>query len=108
MPKHKQKKGQRTFYSRYFNEAYMGAQNPFDIILNDDDSNDERIKRLKKHLPEALLLCNETQQLYITEHYFNGKTMTDIATEYGICVSTVSRSIKSGIKRMYTGLIFLM
>ncbi len=52
------------------------------------------------------------QKELITEHYYNKKTMTEIARERGINKSTVSRSLKSAREKIgksirYGGLHFL-
>ncbi len=57
-------------------------------------------------VPASLLLkvieeqLTETQKKYIVRYYYEGKTLAEIANEYSVEISTVSRTIKRARKRL--------
>ncbi len=57
-------------------------------------------------VPAPLLLqvieeqLTETQKKYIVKYYYEGKTLAEIASEYSVEISTVSRTIKRARKRL--------
>ena len=57
-------------------------------------------------VPKASLLLaietelTPTQNRYIKEYYFNAKTLAQIANEYSVDVSTVSRTVKRARARL--------
>lgn len=58
-----------------------------------------------KHLLNAFRVAianelSETQRAYIDDYYFCNKTMVEIADEFSVNVSTVSRTIKLAEKRL--------
>lgn len=80
----------------------------FELWINaEGEDNRADIKRLKRMLPIVLSECvTETQKKYII-HYFVDKLNTqEIAEMYGLNKSTVSRTIRRGLKRAYSYLRF--
>lgn len=68
--------------------------------INAPDSHDMTIakKKLRKALIEEL---TETQRKYVFEYYVAEKTMEQIAYEYGVNKSTVSRGITRARRRLH-------
>lgn len=50
----------------------------------------------------------EKQRRYVLGHYFEGRTVTDIAREDGVNKSTVSRTLARGKKRIENSLKYVM
>lgn len=80
----------------------------FDLwIKESSEGNDETLHRLKRMLPVAMEeCCTEKQRLYITHCFADGMNISEIAALYGVYKSTVSRSIKRGLRNMYDHLRF--
>ena len=65
------------------------------------EDNSIRMQRLKRNLRRALEQeLTPKQRLFVTMHYLENKSMTEIAREYGVNVSTVSRTVKRGKYRL--------
>lgn len=65
------------------------------------EQKDTRRKIMKNFIDAAIKIeLTEKQRYCIIEHYINNKCMSDIATETGVCTSTVSFHIKQGIKKI--------
>lgn len=75
----------------------------FDFWLTENSSeNDESLHRLKRMLPVAMAeCCTEKQRLYITHYFVDGMLIPEIAALYGVYKSTVSRTIKAGLRTMH-------
>lgn len=71
-----------------------------------EDNRAER-DRVKKMLPVALNECvTDRQKTYIVRFYIDGLTLHQIADQYGVCTSTVSRGIHAGLTRLADHLRF--
>ena len=63
--------------------------------------NSETIERLQKHLPGAVVEeLTPMQAEMVIQHFYEGKSMRQIAKERGVNVSTVSRTIARAKKRL--------
>lgn len=66
------------------------------------DSNTEKLKTVKKILYEIIHNdLSKKQRDYLLLYYFGRMKLTEIANTYNVNVSTVSRTIKRGEKRIY-------
>ncbi len=54
-------------------------------------------KRLHNVMENEL---TETQRTFITEYYFNNKSLREIAYEYGVQPSSVLKAIRRGLNRI--------
>lgn len=69
--------------------------------------NQADIEKLKRILPIVLEeCCTQTQKTYIEHYFVDGMSMHQISEKYGLCPSTVSRTIKRGLGRAYKYLRF--
>lgn len=71
------------------------------------DDEDRRIigEKLRKMALKALkdVICGElssAQRKYLIEYYYEEKSMREICTKYGVNISTVSRTISRGRKKI--------
>lgn len=63
--------------------------------------NSIQMQRLKRNLRRALEQeLTPKQRLFVTMHYLENMSMTEIAREFGVNVSTVSRTVKRGKYRL--------
>ena len=60
---------------------------------------DRRRAQLREH-PELLMRCTERQAGLLRDHYLGYKTLTALAKRDGVCLSTISRTIENGWKRV--------
>ena len=71
-----------------------------------EDNREER-GRVKKMLPSAMNECvTDIQRTYILRFFIDGLTIYQIADQYGVCASTVSRGIHAGLNRLADHLRF--
>lgn len=73
-----------------------------------EQTNEERLNRLKKALPIAMENLTPTQQKYIRCYFYDELTITETAKLYNIAPSTVSRTIARGKKKLKTILQFAL
>lgn len=80
----------------------------FDLWIEESSTgNEECLQQMKRMIPVAMVeCCTEKQRIYITHYFVDGMNMQEIAALYGVYKSTVSRSIKRGLRRMYDHLRF--
>lgn len=65
------------------------------------ESNSRQVSDMKKILRKAIEYELTPKQRYcICEHYLNGKSMKNIASELDINPSTVTRHIQNGVSRL--------
>lgn len=81
----------------------------FDMWLaSEGEDNRADIEKLKRYLPIVLDECvTPTQKTYIMRYFSDGLNIPQIAEEYGVNASTVSRTIRRGMNRAYGYLRFL-
>lgn len=81
----------------------------FDMWLaSEGEDNRADIEKLKRYLPIVLDECvTPTQKAYIMRYFSDGLNIPQIAEEYGVNASTVSRTIRRGMNRAYGYLRFL-
>ena len=64
-------------------------------------TNDDQIARLKKNLQYAIEYdLTDKQRKYLVAYYFEGKKQREIAHEFGVNKSVVSRTISRAKKRL--------
>lgn len=90
-------------------ESYKNLQQDFPSLADEG----EYAQKFKRVLKQALLQVLEEelslkQKRYLTRYYYQEESMTQIAREYGVNKSTVSRTIARGRKRLEERLEFLM
>lgn len=87
---------------------YQITKESFDLWLTEgSEGNKERLQQLKRMLPVALKeCCTETKRIYITHYFVDGMKIQEIAELYGVYKSTVSRTIRRALRRMYDHLRF--
>ena len=73
------------------NEAVQSFPSPEEIL-------EDRLRR--QELYTALAILPEKQRRRIEAHYFDGKSVTDIARDEGVAKSSVSESIERGLLTM--------
>lgn len=66
------------------------------------DDNHRELNRLKRNLTHALRQdVTPKQREYMLLYYGQGLSMTEIAQQSGVNISTVSRTLKRGRQRLY-------
>lgn len=75
----------------------------FDIWLAaEGEDNRADLEKLKRYLPIVLEECvTPVQKEYITRYFYDGLNIVQIAEQYDVNASTVSRTIRRGMKRAY-------
>lgn len=69
--------------------------------LSKGSTNAENRKKMKEILSKAINSeLTEKQRICLVEHYINGKKQKEIAEEYGLNSSTVSRHISYALKKL--------
>lgn len=69
--------------------------------LSNGNTNAENRNQMKKILSKAIFSeLTDKQRFCIVEHYLNEKKEKDIALELGVNISTVSRHINAGCKKL--------
>lgn len=75
---------------------------------NEGGSNRADIRRMKKFINEAVKIeLTEKQRRYLTEYYVDGKKMREIAEDYGVCESNISKTIKRAVSKLKTRAVYL-
>ena len=71
-------------------------------LLTEREDNRKELDRLKEVIPAILDECvTEKQRTYMLHYFVEQKNVCEIAEMYDINVSTVSRGIHRGLKRVY-------
>ena len=81
----------------------------FDLwISSEGEDNRVERERVKRMLPIVLNeVCTVTQKEYIMAFFVDRLTVTEIAEQYGVNKSTVSRTIHRGMDKAYSYLRFV-
>ncbi|MBR3779426.1 MAG: sigma-70 family RNA polymerase sigma factor, partial [Clostridia bacterium] len=70
--------------------------------------NHKCLRRLRRYLPEAMEDLTERQKEMVRMHFFDEKTVSDIARELKVNRSTVSRCLSRAEKRLRRTLRFTL
>lgn len=70
--------------------------------------NSQRLRRLRRRLPDAIAELTPRQQQMIRMQYEEGLTVTDIARKLSVNKSTVSRCLRRARKTLYSRLRFTL
>lgn len=89
----------------HFDERYSVHCNPFASPPGD---NRMRLRRLRHYLPEAMEDLTERQKKMVQMHFFDEKSVSDIARELEVNRSTVSRCLSRAEKRLLRTLRFTL
>ena len=87
-----------------FDERYLTPYDPF----APQGDNRLRLRRLRRYLPEAMEDLTERQKEMVRMHFFEEKTVSDIARELSVNRSTVSRCLSRAEKRLRRTLRFTL
>lgn len=87
-----------------FDERYLTPYDPF----APHGDNRLRLRRLRRYLPEAMEDLTERQREMVQMHFFDEKTVSDIARELAVNRSTVSRCLSRAEKRLRRTLRFTL
>ena len=81
----------------------------FDLwVAGEGEDNRADLNKLKRYLPIVLNECvTPIQKEYIMRYFFDRMNIPQIAEQYHVNKSTVSRSIRRGMKNAYSYLRFL-
>ena len=81
----------------------------FDLwIAGEGEDNRAELEKVKRILPIVLdECCTVTQREYILRYFVDRMKMPQIAEQYGVDVSTVSRTIHRGLANAYNVLRFV-
>lgn len=71
-----------------------------------DGDNSERLRRLRRRLPDAMAELTPRQQQMVTLQYQENLTVTQIAQRLGVNKSTVSRCLRRARQTLYSRLRF--
>ena len=88
-----------------FDERYSASYDPFASPQGD---NRMRLRRLRHYLPEAMEDLTERQKKMVQMHFFDEKSVSDIARELEVNRSTVSRCLSRAEKRLLRTLRFTL
>lgn len=88
-----------------FDERYSACYDPFTPTQGD---NRMRLRRLRRYLPAAMEDLTERQKEMVRMHFFDDKTVSDIARELEVNRSTVSRCLSRAEKRLLRTLRFTL
>lgn len=68
----------------------------------ESDAAGEKLRRMAQRALQEVVReeLSSAQKKYLAEYYFEGKTLKEIADLYGVNISTVSRTISRGRKRI--------
>ncbi len=88
-----------------FDERYSAFYDPFNTPPGD---NRKRLRRLRHYLPEAMEDLTERQKEMVRMHFFDDKTVSDIARELAVNRSTVSRCLSRAERRLLRTLRFTL
>ena len=70
----------------------------------DEGDNSERLRRLRRRLPDAMADLTPRQRQMVRLRYGEKLSVTDIALRLGVNKSTVSRSLSRSMERLYKSL----
>lgn len=71
------------------------------------EDNQDELNRVKRLIPLILdECCTDCQRTYIMHYFADRMSMVEISKQYGVGKSTVIRTIKRGINRIYKYLKF--
>lgn len=73
-----------------------------------DEDNSERLRRLRRRLPEAMEELTPRQRQMLRLQYEEELTVTDIARRLGVNKSSVSRCLHRARHRLYSRLRFTL
>lgn len=88
-----------------FDERYSAHYDPF---ISPCCDNHMRLRRLRHYLPEAMDDLTERQKEMVRMHFFDDKTVSDIARELEVNRSTVSRCLSRAERRLLRTLRFTL
>lgn len=90
-------------------EEYHLIHAAFDLWLTSEgEDNRAELDRVKRILPIVLdECCTALQKNYIMHYFVDRMTTPQIAKEYGVATSTVTRTIHRGLDRAYHVLRFV-
>ena len=88
-----------------FDERYSAQYDPFALPQGD---NRMRLRRLRRYLPAAMEDLTERQKEMVRMHFFDDKTVSDIARKLEVNRSTVSRCLSRAEKRLLRTLRFTL
>lgn len=71
-----------------------------------DGDNSERLRRLRRRLPDAMAELTPRQRQMVTLQYQENLTVTQIAQRLGVNKSTVSRCLRRARQTLYSRLRF--
>lgn len=70
--------------------------------------NSDRISRMKSFLKNAFEReLTEKQKKYLAGYYFDGKTMRELAVQFGVCESNISKTIKRAVSTLKARSVYL-
>lgn len=76
------------------------------FIFECSGSNSAMLNRMKSYVPKVVNQnLTDKQKSYIIEYFFFGLNVREIAEKFGVNKATVSRTIRRGMKRCYSGLV---
>lgn len=88
-----------------FDERYSAHYDPF---VSSPSDNRIRLRRLRRYLPEAMDDLTERQKEMVRMHFFEEKSVSDIARELKVNRSTVSRCLSRAERRLLRTLRFTL
>ena len=88
-----------------FDERYSVHIDPFSPAPGD---NRMRLRRLRRYLPEAMDDLTTRQKEIVRMHFFEEKSVSDIARELEVNRSTVSRCLSRAERRLLRTLRFTL
>lgn len=89
----------------HFDERYSAHYDPFSLPQGD---NRKRLRRLRHYLPAAMEDLTERQKEMVRMHFFDDKSVSDIARELDVNRSTVSRCLSRAERRLLRTLRFTL
>lgn len=70
--------------------------------------NGDRISLMKRFLKKAFEReLTEKQKKYLAGYYFDGKTMRELAGQFGVCESNISKTIKRAVSTLKARSVYL-
>lgn len=87
-----------------FSLEIFGDRLPLGDYYSSGDNN-KKIQQMKSALSQAIKTeLTDRQRLMVTEFYYNGLSVTEIARTYGLSKSTVSRHLSRSRERLKSAL----
>ncbi len=91
-----------------FSLEVFGDRLPIRRIGDDGESNRRRIEMMKTALRQAMEEeLSPKQQRTVKCFYFDKMTVTEIANEYGVNKSTVSRQLKRSVEKLKNAMKYI-